>query len=80
MKEEAEPGRQAELEGNIARAATKEVEFGMNHAFVNEGGRVKRDDRAYCPKELKMEGSCPLGRRCDVSSNLWHVVHVNKIF
>ena len=28
---------------------------------------MKRDERDYCPKEMKMEGSCPLGRRCDVS-------------
>ena len=38
MKQEAEPGKQhVELEGNIARAAAKEVEYGMNHPFVNEG-------------------------------------------
>ena len=28
---------------------------------------MKRDERDYCPKEMKMEGSCPLGHRCDVS-------------
>ena len=38
MKQEAEPGKQhVELEGNIARAAAKEVEYGMNNPFVNEG-------------------------------------------
>jgi len=38
LKQEAEPGKQhVELEGNIARAAAKEVEYGMNHPFVNEG-------------------------------------------
>ena len=38
LKQEAEPGKQhVELEGNIARAAAKEVEYGMNNPFVNEG-------------------------------------------
>ena len=38
MKQEAEPGKQhVELEGNIARAAAKENEYGMNNPFVNEG-------------------------------------------
>ena len=79
MKQEAEPGKQIELEGNIARAAAKEVEYGMNHPFVNEGGRVKRDERDYCPKEMKMEGSCPLGHRCDVSILLTRTCKVELI-
>ena len=80
MKQEAEPGKQIELEGNIARAAAKEVEYGMNHPFVNEGGRVKRDERDYCPKEMKMEGSCPLGHRCDVSILLIRTYEFETIF
>ena len=80
MKQEAEPGKQIELEGNIARAAAKEVEYGMNHPFVNEGGRVKRDERDYCPKEMKMEGSCPLGHRCDVSTLLTRAYKFEMIF